>query len=62
MNKTSTRCTVNLKVFTIYLLVHRSTCFGHHRAHHQEPPLTAHTVSGHRVLLGRMLLPALFGY
>jgi hypothetical protein len=47
MNKTPTRCTINLKVLKIYLLVYRSTCFGHHRAHHQEPPLTAHAVSGH---------------
>jgi hypothetical protein len=62
LNKIPTRCTISLKVFKIYLLVHCSTCFGHHCAHHQEPPITAHAVSGHRVLLGPMLFPALFGY
>jgi hypothetical protein len=41
LNKTPTRCTISLKVFKIYLHIHCSTCFGHHCAHHQEPPITA---------------------
>jgi hypothetical protein len=60
--KTRTICTINLKVFKMYLFVHCSTCFGHNCAHHQEPSITAHAVSGHRVVLGRMFIPALFDY
>jgi hypothetical protein len=62
LNKTPTRCTINLKVFKIYLPLYCSTCFGHYCAHHQEPLLTAHAASGHRVLSGWMLPPVLFGY
>jgi hypothetical protein len=35
LNKTPTRCTIKLKVFKIYLLVHCSKYFGHHCAHHK---------------------------
>jgi hypothetical protein len=45
----------------MYLLVHCSTCFGYLCAHHQELPIAAHAVSGHRVVLVPMFPPALFG-
>jgi hypothetical protein len=43
--KQLTRCTINL-IFITLSLRHRSTCFGHCFAHHQEPPPTAFAASG----------------
>jgi hypothetical protein len=44
-----------------YLLIHCPTCFRHQCAHHQELPIAAHAVSGHRVVLVLMFPSALFG-
>jgi hypothetical protein len=49
--KHPTRCTVNL-IFIALSHRHRSTCFGHCCAHHQEPPPTAFAASGYRMIAG----------
>jgi hypothetical protein len=49
--KRPTRCTINLK-FIVLLRRHRSTCFGHCCAHHQEPPPTAFAATGYRMIAG----------
>jgi hypothetical protein len=56
-NKKPTRCTVNL-IFIALSRRHRSTCFGHSRAHHQEPPPTAFAASGYRMVAGLDVLQA----
>jgi hypothetical protein len=38
--------------------IHRSTCFGHCCAHHQEPPPTAFTASGYRMIVRLDVLQA----
>jgi hypothetical protein len=49
--KHPTRCTIDL-VFIALSRRHRSTCFGHYCAHHQEPPPTAFAASGYRMIAG----------
>jgi hypothetical protein len=46
--KHPTRCTIN-RIFIALSRRHRSTCFGHSCAHHQEPPQTAFLASGYRI-------------
>jgi hypothetical protein len=49
--KHPTRYTINL-IFIALSRRHRSTCFGHCCAHHQEPPPTAFAASGCRMIAG----------
>jgi hypothetical protein len=41
--------------------IHRSICFGHCCAHHQEPPPTAFAASGYRVIAGLDVLQVVVG-
>jgi hypothetical protein len=58
--KQPTRCTTNL-IFIALSRRHRSTCFGHCCAHHQEPPPTAFAASGYRMIAGLDVLQAVVG-
>jgi hypothetical protein len=51
---------ISFKIIKFYFTLRCSTCFGHHRVHHQELLIAALAVSGHRVVLGRLFPPALF--
>jgi hypothetical protein len=46
-----TRCTINL-IFIVLSRRHRSICFGHCCAHHQEPPPTVFAASGYCMIAG----------
>jgi hypothetical protein len=58
--KRPTRCTINL-IFIALSCRHRSTCFGHCCAHHQEPPPTAFAASGYRMIAGLDVFQAVVG-
>jgi hypothetical protein len=49
--KQPNKCTFNV-IFIALSRRHRSTCFGHCCAHHQEPPLTAFVASGYHMIAG----------
>jgi hypothetical protein len=49
------------KIFIALSRMHRSTCFGHCCAHHQEPPPTAHADYGYRMIAGLDVLQAVVG-
>jgi hypothetical protein len=55
--KQPTRCTINLK-FIVLSHIHRSTCFGHCCAHHQEPPPTAFAATCYHMIAGLDVLQA----
>jgi hypothetical protein len=59
--KHPTRCTINL-IFIALSRRHRSTCFGHYCAHHQEPPPTAFAASGYRMIAGLDVFQAVVGF
>jgi hypothetical protein len=54
------RCTVNL-IFIALSRRHRSTCFGHYCAHHQEPPPTAFAASGYLMIAGLDVFQSVVG-
>jgi hypothetical protein len=58
--KQPTRCTINL-IFIALSRRHRSACFGHCCAHHQEPPPTAFAASGYHIIAGLDVLQAVVG-
>jgi hypothetical protein len=58
--KHPTRCTINLICIALSRR-HRSTCFGHCSAHHQEPPPTAFAASGYRMIAGLDVFQAVVG-
>jgi hypothetical protein len=51
------RCTINLK-FIALSRIHRSACFGHCCAHHQEPTPTTFAATGYRMIAGLDVLQA----
>jgi hypothetical protein len=58
--KQQTRCTINL-LFIALSRRHRSTCFGHCCAHHQDPPPTAFAATVYRMIAGLNVLQAVVG-
>jgi hypothetical protein len=53
---------ISFNIIKFYFALCCSTCFGHHCVHHQGLLIAAHAVSGHRVVLGRLVPPALLCY
>jgi hypothetical protein len=58
--KRPTRCTINL-IFIALSRRHRSTCFGHCCAHHQEPPPSTFAASCYRMIAGLDVFQAVVG-
>jgi hypothetical protein len=55
LNKTN-QMHISFKIIKFYFTLCCSTSFGHHCVHHRELLIAAHAVSGHSVVLGRLLL------
>jgi hypothetical protein len=49
------------KIFIALSRIHRSTCFGHCCAHHQEPSPTAFAATGYRMIARLDVLQAVVG-
>jgi hypothetical protein len=62
LNKTTNSMHNQYNIFITLSRIHRSTCFGHCCAHHQEPSPTAHAASDDRMISGLDLLQAVVGY